>query len=80
MANHSRPITWARADRDELERLQRSPSAPAGVSRRARAVLLAARSGRTGQVWVVQPGRVTEPFRFPNVPGARHAGGASAGV
>lgn len=42
MANHSRSIALAPADRDELERLQRSPSAPAGVSRRARAVLLMA--------------------------------------
>ena len=46
----------------------------------ARAVLVAARSGRAGEVWVVQPGRAPEPFRFPNVPGARHASGASAGV
>ena len=45
----------------------------------ARTVLLAARSGRTGEVWVVQPGRAPEPFRFPNVPGARHASGDSAG-
>lgn len=45
----------------------------------ARTVLLAARSGRSGEVWVVQPGREPEPFRFPNVPGARHASGASAG-
>ena len=45
----------------------------------ARTVLLAARSGRAGEVWVVQPGREAQPFRFPNVPGARHASGASAG-
>src|SRR6267154_245705 len=42
MANHLRPIALVPADREELERLQRSPSAPAGVSRRARAVLLMA--------------------------------------
>jgi transposase len=42
MANHARAIELAVADRDELERLQRSSSARAGLSRRARAVLLMA--------------------------------------
>lgn len=42
MANHARAIVLAAADRVELERLQRSASCPAGVSRRARAVLLMA--------------------------------------
>src|SRR5215468_4252050 len=42
MANHVVPITVNAADRVELERLQRSPSTPAGLSRRARAVLLMA--------------------------------------
>lgn len=42
MANHSRPIVLREADRAELERLQRSPSVPAGLSRRARVVLLLA--------------------------------------
>ena len=42
MANRIRPIVVSEADRHELERLQRSPSAPAGLSRRARAVLLMA--------------------------------------
>src|ERR687891_992025 len=42
MANLSRPITLSDADRLALERLQRSPSAPAGLVRRARAVLLMA--------------------------------------
>ena len=42
MANRVRPITVRDADRRELERLQRSPSAPAGLTRRARAVLLMA--------------------------------------
>jgi transposase len=42
MANHARPIELSASDRIELERLQRSPSAPAGLSRRARAVLLMA--------------------------------------
>jgi len=42
MANHARALTLAPADREELERLQRSPSSPAGLSRRARAVLLMA--------------------------------------
>ncbi len=42
MANHARAFTLAAADREELERLQRSSSGPAGLSRRARAVLLMA--------------------------------------
>jgi transposase len=42
MANHVRPITVSPAERAELERLQRIPSTPAGLSRRARAVLLMA--------------------------------------
>lgn len=43
MANQARPIVLAASDRAELERLERSPSSPAGLSRRARAVLLMAR-------------------------------------
>jgi NAD(P)-dependent dehydrogenase (short-subunit alcohol dehydrogenase family) len=46
----------------------------------ARAVLTAARSDKTGQVWVVQPGREPLPFRFPNVPGPRDAAGTPVGV
>jgi NAD(P)-dependent dehydrogenase (short-subunit alcohol dehydrogenase family) len=46
----------------------------------ARAVLSAARSDETGQVWVVQPGREPIKFRFPNVPGPRDASGASVGA
>jgi transposase len=42
MANHVRRITVNPAERAELERLQRTPSTPAGLSRRARAVLLMA--------------------------------------
>jgi NAD(P)-dependent dehydrogenase (short-subunit alcohol dehydrogenase family) len=44
----------------------------------ARTVVRAARTAPAGEVWVVQPGRTSEPFRFPNVPGARDASGASA--
>jgi NAD(P)-dependent dehydrogenase (short-subunit alcohol dehydrogenase family) len=40
----------------------------------ARAVLAAARSGESGQVWAVQPGREPIQFRFPNVPGPRVEG------
>jgi transposase len=40
MANHTRAVVLAQADRAELDRLQRGPSTPAGVSRRAQAVLL----------------------------------------
>lgn len=42
MANHSRPLVLAATDRDEIERMQRSPTTAAGLSRRARAVLLMA--------------------------------------
>jgi len=42
MANHSRPIVLEQDERAELERLQRSPSVPAGLARRARVVLLMA--------------------------------------
>src|SRR5439155_22269163 len=42
MANRIRPIVVNEQDRHELERLQRSPSAPAGLTRRARAVLMMA--------------------------------------
>ena len=42
MANLSRPIILSESDRLKMERLQRSPSAPAGLTRRARAVLLMA--------------------------------------
>jgi len=42
MANHTRPIELAESDRADLERLQRAPSTPGGLSRRARAVLLMA--------------------------------------
>ena len=42
MANRVRPIVVSAADRAELERLQRASSTPAGLSRRARAVLLMA--------------------------------------
>ena len=43
MANQASPIVLAASDRAELERLERSPSSPSGLSRRARAVLLMAR-------------------------------------
>lgn len=43
MANQARAIVLAASDRAELERWERSPSTPAGLSKRARAVLLMAR-------------------------------------
>jgi NAD(P)-dependent dehydrogenase (short-subunit alcohol dehydrogenase family) len=46
----------------------------------ARAVLTAARSDETGQIWVVQPGREPLRFRFPNVPGPRDASGSPVGI
>src|SRR5205085_6829100 len=45
----------------------------------ARTVLVAALSRQSGQVWVVQPGRVAEPYRFHEVPGPRDATGAPVG-
>src|SRR4029453_8386421 len=39
MANHVLPIKVSPAEQVELERLQRAPPTPAGLSRRARAVL-----------------------------------------
>lgn len=42
MANRSRDVALAEADRSGLERFQRSPSVASGISRRARAVLLMA--------------------------------------
>ncbi len=42
MANHARSIVLSEDDSRELERLQRSPSIPAGVMRRARVILLLA--------------------------------------
>src|SRR5215831_7068827 len=42
MANHVVPIIVTAADRMELERLHRASSTPAGLSRRARAILLMA--------------------------------------
>ena len=45
----------------------------------AEAVLVAARSERTGEAWIVQPGRDPEPYRFRGIPGARtpDAGGVA---
>src|SRR5512132_1113421 len=40
----------------------------------AEAVLLAARSDRTGEAWIVQPGRDPEPYRFRGIPGPRVGG------
>jgi NAD(P)-dependent dehydrogenase (short-subunit alcohol dehydrogenase family) len=40
----------------------------------AAAVWLAATDDRSGQAWIVQPGRAPERFHFPGVPGPRTAG------
>lgn len=45
-----------------------------GAEEVADAVLLASRSEGTGEAWVVQPGRVPEPYRFRGIPGPRVAG------
>jgi len=74
-ANRARPIVVTEADRAELERLQRSPSPPAWLSRRARAVLLMAHglSGveiaeRIGAT-VVQVSRIRRRFAETGLPG-----------
>src|SRR5438093_7313563 len=75
MANRVRPIAVSDADRRELERLHRAPSTPAGLSRRARAVLLMAQgmSGvdiaeRVGYT-VVQVSRLRRRFAESGVEG-----------
>jgi NAD(P)-dependent dehydrogenase (short-subunit alcohol dehydrogenase family) len=40
------------------------------------AVVAVLGSGRSGECWYIQPGRVSEPFRFRGVPGPRDGGGA----
>ena len=44
MANHARPVELTDQQKRELRRLERSHTAPAGLSRRARAILLLARN------------------------------------
>src|SRR5436190_10089182 len=75
MANRVRPIVVAEADRHHLERLCRGSTTPAGLSRRARAVLLMAQglSGvaiatRTGYT-VVQISRLRRRFAEQGVTG-----------
>ena len=64
---------------DSRERYRREGFPLLSAEDVARAVLLAARSEGSGEVWFVQPGREPAPFRFPNVPGPRDATGAPAG-
>jgi NAD(P)-dependent dehydrogenase (short-subunit alcohol dehydrogenase family) len=40
----------------------------------AHAVVCALTSGRSGECWVVQPGREPEPYKFAGIPGPRAAG------
>jgi transposase len=75
MANRVRSIVVSEADRQELERLHRSPSAPARLSRRARAVLLMAQdvpgvtiAERTGYT-IVQVRRLRRRFAEQGVAG-----------
>ena len=77
MANRVRPILVTNEARDELERLHRAPSTPAGLSRRARAVLLMAQgmSGvdiaeRVGYT-VVQVSRLRRRYAEHGVAGLR---------
>jgi transposase len=75
MANHSRPLVLGKADRAELERLQRAPSVAAGLSRRARVVLLMAESfpgtevARMSGYTVVQVSRLRRRFAEEGVAG-----------
>jgi NAD(P)-dependent dehydrogenase (short-subunit alcohol dehydrogenase family) len=46
----------------------------------AQAVLRVARDGAGGDVWVIQPGRQPQPFRFPNLPGPRDERGGRVGM
>jgi NAD(P)-dependent dehydrogenase (short-subunit alcohol dehydrogenase family) len=57
--------------RDELAAVGFPLLSPEDV---ADAAWLAATSGRSGEAWVVQPGRTPEPFRYPGVPGPRVEG------
>ena len=45
----------------------------------AAAVVAAATSGRSGEAWVVQPGREPQPYAFRGVPGPRHEDGTPVG-
>jgi transposase len=75
MANRSRDFVLAESDRAELERLQRSSTTPAGLCRRARAVLLMA--GQTSGIEVarltgytpVQVSRIRRRFAEEGLPG-----------
>ncbi len=75
MANRLRPIVLTADDRLELERLHRSPAIPAGLSRRARAVLLMAQrvsgveiAARTGYT-AIQVSRIRRRFAEAGVAG-----------
>ena len=77
MANHVVPITVTAADRAELERWQRLPATPAGLSRRARAVLLMAQGMSGVQIaerigyTVVQVSRIRRRYADGGVAGLR---------
>lgn len=77
MANHVRPIVVSAADRAELGRLQRGSSGPAGLSRRARAVLLMVQGlsgveiGERIGYTVVQVSRIRRRFAEGGLPGLR---------
>lgn len=77
MANRARRIVLSEAERTELERLQRGPSVPAGLSRRARAVLLMAQGvagveiGERIGYTVVQVSRIRRRFAEAGLAGLR---------
>jgi transposase len=77
MANHSRPIVLEEGERAELEKLQRSPSVPSGLARRARAVLLMADNvsgaevARMSGYTVVQVSRIRRRFAEQRLAGLR---------
>ncbi|MFQ5947185.1 MAG: IS630 family transposase [Anaerolineae bacterium] len=77
MANHARPIILEKAERRELERLRRSSSVAAGLSRRAQVILLLAQeipgseiARRTGYT-PVQVSRLRRRFSEERLEGLR---------
>jgi transposase len=77
VANRARPLALDAVDREELRRLQRSPSTPAGISRRARAVLLMAEGvagteiARLTGYTPVQVSRIRRRFAASGIEGLR---------
>lgn len=63
---------------DPLVERFRAASFPLLTAGQVAEAALAAAAGRSGDCWVVQPGRPAAPYRFHGVPGARAAAGQAA--